>query len=237
MWNWLKPKTCQLTELLKQIPENWIIYEMGQCIPFHLWHCTLMTGAQHPVGLSKMSAFVEERDTLEEALRDAIALANDNIKLNKVETDPIIQTDLDDSTEDIKVLIKEGYDLNKVVFDNSKDGITERLLSLLTITANDEIGNKFGFIVDESQLGVLTEIDRSGKYSSESRDLFIFGHKVSFEDGLSTNGKFVEYYKEIGGSFYQDRENLIIAYNDNGTVLGMYKNVAEPKITDLPEVS
>lgn len=55
------------------IPSGWIVWELSQEPIFHLWNCCLI---QNPVkdGTKRLSVQVIEKDSMNDALREAIEL-------------------------------------------------------------------------------------------------------------------------------------------------------------------
>jgi len=56
------------------MPPGWIVWELGQELGFHLWHCCLI---QNPVTGGKERGVVQviEKDSMAEALTAAVELA------------------------------------------------------------------------------------------------------------------------------------------------------------------
>ena len=62
------------TDWSTRIPKGWIVFDCGQEPVFHLWHCVLI---ENPVkdGQTRRHVRVDEQDTMQEALRKAVEMA------------------------------------------------------------------------------------------------------------------------------------------------------------------
>lgn len=121
-------------------------------------------------------------------------------------------------------LVQDGVDRNIAIFDGESDKFSIRMLMLLCHAAKyyrtDPIGQPDGIILDYTVKPFIEDMYWGNDPEHEVKQ--IMGIPIQYIDGLDSNGHLVEYYKSIGGGFYQHRSNLVMAYNGDKCLLGMY---------------
>jgi hypothetical protein len=124
-------------------------------------------------------------------------------------------------------LIKIGYDKDLIFYDNHREsGFSLRLLALMEHTT------KYGKVSlqQSPMLDYYFVLDRTLKsffdFDNESNisdcGFKCMGTEIKFVDGLRELGSLWDRYISLGGTFYKDRNNLVMVTNGKDSLLGMY---------------
>jgi hypothetical protein len=127
-------------------------------------------------------------------------------------------------------LIKDGYDRDIVVYDQESKILSKRLLCLMIQKAKriqDRVEPIYFYIDKEATADLMSQFSSYEEWPDGETIKTIFGIKIIFVDGLDGDydeSAYINYYKDIGGSFPSsfDKKSLVVLASENKALLGCY---------------
>lgn len=126
----------------------------------------------------------------------------------------------------VKRMIEDADRRNIVVYDQHSSILSKRLISIL-IT----VWMRNGFVNSPTKIivGEMAKADIETMFFSRVainyQDIFIFGHKVEFVDGIDVdddNKEYMEFFRSLDGSLPPMKSSIVLLCNEEECLMGAY---------------